>query len=116
MLRLAADENFNSRIVRGLRRGLPEIDLVSVQEAGLSGADDPSVLAWAAREGRLLLTHDAATMTRYAYERVRRGESMPGVVEIGFEASAGAVIEDLILLVTTSTPGEWEGQVIYLPL
>ncbi len=68
MLRLAADENFNYDIVRGVLRHDPETDIVRVQDAGLSGADDPAVLEWAAREGRILLTHDVATMTRYAYE------------------------------------------------
>ena len=51
MLRLAADENFNNDIVRALRRHKPDIDIVSVQDAGLRGADDPTVLAWAASEG-----------------------------------------------------------------
>ncbi len=71
MLRFAADENFNNDIVRGLRRRKPDLDILRVQEAGLSGAVDPDVLEWAAREGRVLLTHDVATMTRYAYERLR---------------------------------------------
>ena len=43
MLRLAADENFNADIVRGLRRRFPDIDVVRVQDAGLSGADDHTV-------------------------------------------------------------------------
>ncbi len=41
MLRLAADENFNADIVRGLLRRLPDRDIARVQDAGLSGADDP---------------------------------------------------------------------------
>lgn len=53
MLRLAADENFNADIVRGLCRCLPELDIVRVQDVGLSGANDPSVLGWAAGEGRI---------------------------------------------------------------
>ena len=48
MLRLAADENFNGDIVRGLVRRNPKLDIVRVQDVGLSGADDPSVLQWAA--------------------------------------------------------------------
>ena len=44
MLRLAADENFNSDIVRGLVRRKPDLDIVWVQNAGLSGADDAAVL------------------------------------------------------------------------
>ena len=41
MLLLAADENFNSNIVRGLLRRQPALDLVRLQDAGLSGAEDP---------------------------------------------------------------------------
>jgi|GEM_PF-2068011 len=44
MLALAADENLNNNIVRGVIRRLPEINFVTVQEAGLGGADDPTVL------------------------------------------------------------------------
>jgi predicted nuclease of predicted toxin-antitoxin system len=79
MLRLAADENFNAGIVRGLLRRLPGLDIVRVQDVGLSGADDPAVLEWAAREGRIVLTHDMSTLVSLALERVAIGQPMPGV-------------------------------------
>lgn len=116
MLRLAADENFNYDIVRGILRRNPGADIVRVQEVGLSGADDPVVLEWAAREGRVLVTHDVATMTRYAYERVRAGEPMPGVFEVSRSVPIGLAIEEILLIVEYSLEGEWEGQVRYLPL
>ena len=80
MLRLAADENFNSDIVRGLLRRKPNLDIVRIQDVGLSGADDPTVLEWSAEEGRVLLTHDVSTITHYAYERVRAGRC-PGFLK-----------------------------------
>ena len=49
MLRLATDEDFNNRIVRGLLRRQPDLDLLRIQDAGLAGRDDEAVLAWAAR-------------------------------------------------------------------
>ena len=116
MLRLAADENFNNDIVRGLLRRKPELDIVHIQDVGLSGADDPTVLEWAAREGRVLLTHDVTTMTRYAYERVRAGQPMPGIFEVSRAVSIGRAIEDIVLLAECSLEGEWKGQVRYLPL
>jgi predicted nuclease of predicted toxin-antitoxin system len=64
MIALAVDENFDHHILRALVRRLPQIDALTVPTAGLAGADDPTVLAWAAREGRVLLTHDVRTMTR----------------------------------------------------
>jgi Domain of unknown function (DUF5615) len=92
------------------------MDLVRVQDAGLSEADDSTVLEWAARENRVLLTHDVATMTRYAYERIRAGLPMPGVFELGRRIAIGEAIEDILLLAECSEEGEWEGQVRYLPL
>jgi hypothetical protein len=112
----AADENFNNDIVRGLLRRKPDVDIVRIQDVGLSGADDPTLLEWAADEGRILLTHDVSTITRYAYERVEAGKPMPGVFEVSRDIPMGVVIEDLILLTECSLENEWEGQVRYLPL
>ena len=116
MLKLLADENFDNTIIRGLVRRKADIDIVRVQDVDLSGADDPTILAWAAQESRVLLTHDVATITRYAYERVTEGQSMPGVIEVSLEAAIGQVIEDILLLLECSLEGELEGQVQYIPL
>ena len=81
-MKFLADENFDNTIIRGLLRRQPNIDIVRVQDVGLSGKDDPTVLEWAAQEKRILMTHDVATITRYAYERVAASKSMPGVIEV----------------------------------
>lgn len=116
MLRLAADENFNAGIVRGLVRRLPELDVVRIQDAGLSGPDDPAVLEWAAREGRIVLTHDISTLVSFAFERVAAGRPMPGVFAARSRGPIGLTIDDLLLLAECSVEGEWEGQVRFLPL
>jgi hypothetical protein len=116
MLKLLADENFNNDMVRALLRRSPSLDIVRVQDVGLSGADDPTVLAWAAENKRVLLTHDVASLTRYAYERVGRGQEMPGVFEIGRAISIAHAVEDILLLADCSLENEWEGQIRYLPL
>ena len=116
MLRFAADENFNNNIIRGLLRRKPDLDIVRIQDVGLSGADDSSVMEWAAKEDRVLLTHDVSTITRHAYERVKAGNSMPGVFEVSRAMSIREVIADILLLAECSGEGEWEGQVRYLPL
>jgi hypothetical protein len=116
MLRWAADENFNNNIVRGLLRRSPNLDIVRIQDVGLSGADDPTVLEWTAREERILLTHDVSTITRYAYERIKAGQRMPGVFEVDTFASSGQVIEDILLLSELSFEKEWESKIGYLPL
>jgi hypothetical protein len=116
MIRLAADENFNNDIVRGILRRDSTIDIVRVQDAGLTTADDPTVLEWAAQTSRILLTHDVATITHYAYERVRAGRPMPGVFEVSRTIPLAQAIDEIILIAECSLEGEWENQVRYLPL
>lgn len=113
---LAADENFDNDIVRGLLRRQPGLSIVRVQDAGLSGASDPVILEWAASENRILLTNGVSTLTHFAYQRVEKGQPMPGVIEVGRSAPMGTVIEDILLLAEFSLEDEWEGQIIYLPL
>ena len=116
MLRLAADENFNNNILRCLLRQKPDLEIVRVQDIGLSGSDDPTILEWAAQENRLLLTHDVTTIIRYAYERVRDAKPMPGVFEVSHYLPIEIGIDDIILIAECSLDGDWEGQVRYLPL
>ena len=116
MLRLAVDENFNNDVLRAVLRRRPDLNIVRLQDAGLAGADDPTVLEWAASENRVLLSHDVTTITRFAYERVEAGRSMPGVFEVGRTVPLRQAIDDILLIAVCSREGEWEGQVRYLPL
>lgn len=101
--------------MRGLWRRNQEMNIVRVQDVGLGGRDDEAVLAWAAVEGRILLTHDVTTITDFAYRRILRGESMPGVFEVRQGAAIGLVIEDILLIEQCSEAKEWEGRIAYLP-
>ena len=116
MIRLAFDENFNNDVLRGLLRRNPALDVVRVQDAGLRSADDPAVLAWAAADDRVMVSHDVCTLTAFAYARVKAGQPMPGLIEAGPDVPIATAIEDLLLIAECSEPGEWEGQVCYLPL
>lgn len=116
MILLLADENFNGRIIRGLFQRDPGIDLMRAQDVGLGGAEDPIVLAWAAREGRVVLTHDARTMIRFAYGRLERDDPMPGRFVIARSMPIRRAIEDILLIAEISRADEWEGQVRHLPL
>lgn len=116
MIRFLADENFNGKIVRGLLARNPILDILRWQDIGPEGEDDPIVLEWAAQQNRVLLTHDFETMLGFAYERVELGLPMPGIVAVKPEHPIRLVIEDLLLLAETSFEGEYESQVVYVPL
>jgi hypothetical protein len=114
VLRLAADEDFNRKILRGLVHRLPDLDIESVQEAGLAGADDPTVLQWAADADRVLLTHDAKTMPTFAYQRLAAGQKLVGLIVVGRQTSIGPAIDRLEPLIAPAEPGEYEGRVVHL--
>lgn len=115
-MRLLTDENFNRDIVRGLLLREPELDIMHLRTVGLAGADDPAVLAWAAENDRILLTHDRATMAHYAFERVAAGRPMPGVFIFNDRFPIGLAIEELLLIVGCTEHHEWTGRVVYLPV
>jgi hypothetical protein len=116
MLRFLSDENFNGDIVRGLFLRHADLDLVRTQDAGLAGLDDPGVLAWAAENDRIVLTHDRATMPSHAFARAAAGLPMPGVFIVSDRLPPGKVIQDLLLMDACSAQSEWAGLVVFLPL
>lgn len=116
MLRLIIDENIEGAIVQGVRRRLPDVDLVTGAEEEMRGTDDRALLAWAAEEARVLVTHDRTTMTKFARDRVAAGLPMPGVFIRGEDLSIGRAIEELVIVADCSTPDEWTNRIEFLPL
>jgi len=116
MLSLLSDENFNGDIVRGLLLRQPNLDLLRVQDVGLREVDDPAILAWAASNERILLTHDRATMPDFAYNRLVEGEPMAGMFVVNDRMPIRQAIDELSLLVDCSEKAEWKNVVLYLPL
>ena len=90
--------------------------MVTARESGMSGRDDPTIVGWAAREGRVLLSHDVNTMTRHAIDRIAEGLACPGVMFVLRSASIRQVIEDVSFVVEYCDASELEGQMIYIPL
>ena len=116
MLRLLSDENFDGKIIRGLFLRQPNLDLVRVQDVGLQELDDPTILAWAADNNRIVVTYDRATMPDFAYERLAKKEPMPGLFVISDRISIRQTIDEILLLAICTEQNEWKGIVLYLPL
>ncbi len=114
MPQFVADEGFNRAIVRGVLSRDSSINIVRVQDVGLSGATDPIILEWAAQEGRILLTHDEDTMTRDANTRLFSSQPMPGVIVVHWTTPTGRAIEGLLEMIGASLDWEWENQVRYI--
>ncbi len=116
MTRFLTDEDFNNDILRGILRHLPELDVVRVQDVGLRTIEDSIILAWAAQESRVILTHDASTMIDAAYQRTREGLPMPGVIAVRKFVPFVMVISDIIFVAQAGIPLDFQDQVRYIPL
>lgn len=114
-LRFQADADFNQIIVSGLLRRFPELDFRTAMAAGLAELQDLEVLALAARDGRILVTHDKNTMPRHFAEFVTKTPS-PGLIVVPQSLAVALVIEDLAVTWAASQPEEWINRMVYLPL
>jgi len=113
--RFQADANFNEDIVAGVLRRLPEIDFQTANEAELVRLSDHEVLAKAAAEGRILITHDRRTVPLHFARFIQTGSS-PGVLVVSQKAELLRIIEDLILIWFASDAEEYTNSIRTLPL
>jgi hypothetical protein len=116
VIAFVADENFNRHILNGLFRRNPRIRVIRVQDAGLTGIDDKALLEWASRQGCILLTHDVQTLVGFAWERVRSGMSMCGVIVVGRSVRISQAVAELLFIAECSEADEWKDVVAFLPL
>lgn len=114
-VRFQADADFNEDIVSGVVRREPSIDFQTADEANLWGLPDAEVLALAAQEERILVTHDRRTMPHHFAEFLATQNS-PGLLIIAQNVSVGTAIEELLLVWAASESEEWTNLIVDLPL
>jgi predicted nuclease of predicted toxin-antitoxin system len=114
-IRFQADADLNQIFVLATVRREPTIDFQTAGAAGLAARNDQEVLEVAARDGRLLVTHDQKTMPRHFAEFIARTTS-PGLLVIPQHLSVATVVEDLRLIWLITEAEEWNNRVSFLPL
>jgi Domain of unknown function (DUF5615) len=117
--RFLTDKNFNRRIITGLRRLQPTVDIVIAQDLGLDTAPDPEVLAHARSRDRILLSHDVNTITKHFNEllvSLPTGEHTPGIMLIAQDLPIGIAVRELYEVCSCSTHAEWQDRATFLPL
>lgn len=95
-IRFQADADLNEDMVAGVLRREPRVDFRTADEVGLRGVDDLQALALAAKEGRVLVSHDRKTMPTHFAEFVRTRTS-PGLIIVSQKVDLVLAIEELIL-------------------
>jgi hypothetical protein len=115
IVRFQADANLNQIILLATRRREPALDFQTALQAELSGVNDPEVLARAAREGRILVTHDRRTMPRHFLAFITTATSA-GVLIVPQHLQVAVAVDDLLLIWHASEAEEWINQIRSLPL
>ena len=115
-MRFLADENFDNRILNGLRSALPDLDIVRAQDTEISGARDPDLLEWAATQERILITHDIRTIPQFVADRLTSGLPMPGVIIVQSDLAIGTAIHELSILIEAGKHEDFVDMVCYVPI
>ena len=114
-IRFQADADLSENIVWAVRREEPAIDFQTSNEANLEGLGDDVVLALAATENRILISHDRRTMP-YHFGSFIQNQTSPGVFIIRQKFDMSNVVSDLILIWSASEPEEWVNVISQIPL
>ena len=114
-VRFQADADLNFVILRAIARLEPAIDFQTAVDAELMGRHDQQVLATAAREGRILVTHDQRTMPGH-FTAFIATQTSSGLLIIPQHVPVSIAVEELLLIWHTTEPDEWINRIWYLPL
>ena len=114
-IKFQADNDLKRAIVSGVKRRQPAIDFQTAQDAQLDGMPDDDVLAFAASEGRVLVSHDRRTMPVHFANFITRQESA-GAFLIEQSLNLRDAIDELLLIWEASEAEEWRNRIEFLPL
>ena len=112
--RFLADADLKRAIVAGVKRREPVVDFQTAQDAGLEGLNDPDVLAVAAQQGRILVSHDFEPCLAI-FGALCPGKRARGVFLISQDSPIRVAVEALLLIWAASDFAEWENHLTYLP-
>ena len=113
--RFQADADLDGRVLRGLRRAAPGVDIRTATDAGIAGLKDSEVLQIAADSGRIPVSQDRRTMPLH-FSRFVAGAESPGVILLREAIPIATAIEELALVWSASEAAEWIDRLVWIPL
>lgn len=101
------DEHIPRAVTEGLRRR--GVNVLSAQEAGMSGANDYDQLSLANKEGRIIFTKDADFLRLH-----KAGVSHQGIIYSSRQSPVGYTVRVLMIIYDLVTPEEMSGRVEFI--
>lgn len=115
------DENLRLRLASAIsrhnRRSPFAIDFVEVGDPDdlPLGTLDRDILAWADREGRVLVSSDRATLVAELTGRILAGGSSPGIFLLRPGRTLAEIVDFLALAAHASLPDEYRDRAVFIP-
>lgn len=114
-LQYLLDEHFRGLFFRHIQRynARHELRIDAVRVGDLRdlplGTDDREILAWAEREGRILVSLDGGTLPTHLAAQLAAGRHSPGIMPFP------EVVEFPALAAYASEPSEWNDRITFVP-
>lgn len=109
--RFFTDEDVYSGVAAGLRKA--GLDAISTPEAGRLGESDESQLAWAAQEGRVLVTFNVGHFAELHAAWIESGRRHAGIA-VSSQRPLGDTLRRLLRVAAKIDAVSFEGRLEYL--
>jgi len=113
------DEHVPVFIQAQLERMEPELSVYAIGDgiAPPKGTPDPDILIWIEAHGCMLVTNNRSTIPVHLRAHLDQGRHVPGIIQLPRRMrNVGAILDDLLLIWGAGRPGEFQDQIVYLPL
>jgi Domain of unknown function (DUF5615) len=112
------DENVIPAYTKHMRRRRPDLVIWVVGEIGAPGLGtlDPEILIWCEEYDFILVTNNRKSMPGHLRDHIALDRHIPGIFLLNPELSIGQNIDELLLIADGSLDGEYQDQIIHLPL
>jgi predicted Zn-dependent protease len=114
-IKFLADACFNLKIAAGVLRRNQSIDFLTSATVNLTGMPDIDVMALAANERRIRVTHDTHTMPA-TFSKFLKSRSSAGVLMIEQDWLIGPAINGMVRIWEEETAEDWQNRITWLPL
>ena len=112
------DENVDPVYFKQLRRRKPDLVVWAVGEPGVpsKGTLDPDILVWCEVNNFILVTNNRTSMPVHLIDHLKENRHIPGIFILNVGMSIGETLDELILIAECSFDGEYQDQIIHLPI
>jgi Domain of unknown function (DUF5615) len=112
------DENVIPTYAKQIRRRRPDLVIWTVGDIGAPGLGtlDPEILIWCEEYDFILVTNNRKSMPGHLRDHIAFDRHIPGIFLLNLNMSIGQNIDELLLIADGSLDGEYQDQIIHLPL